>query len=252
MLINLLTYMLKENYTYFVVISLVVLGCLFGVVFFWGSYMRGVVVGRQPDQGLEFVQSEDLIIRPAVDDPLITSAREVYRTLVGEDDALMGDRAKLEDRLLIVEFGDFTDEKTRGLQNNIDKLIGKYRDRIIFVWKDFPLPFNAESRNVALAARCAQDQGEFWKYVDLVWQEEEFSQSVYLSLAGQVGLDVAKFGECYENKEKMDLIGQNMDQAQNYGVTGVPYLFIGGKRFDPVDKGYEYEDLERIVESELE
>ena len=96
-------------------------------------------------------------------------------------------------------------------------------------WRDFPY-LGQESLNAALAARAAQDQGMFWEYHDLLYENQSggFSEERLIELAGETGLDVERFEE--------DLAGGRFEQAvekdfrggQRMGFTGTPTFVING------------------------
>lgn len=58
------------------------------------------------------------------------------------------------------------------------KLVEKYvRDGTLRIeWRDFPY-LGQESANAAFAARAAQEQGKFWEYHDLLYENQESANS---------------------------------------------------------------------------
>src|SRR5262249_25577273 len=47
-------------------------------------------------------------------------------------------------------------------------VLAKYGNKVRFVWRDFPI-ITADSFKAAEAGQCAQDQGRFWPFHDLVY-----------------------------------------------------------------------------------
>lgn len=80
------------------------------------------------------------------------------------------------------------------------ELIEKYVDdgTLRIEWRDFPY-LGQESANAAFAARAAQAQGGFWRYHDILYANQEstnsgaFSDERLLGFAREAGLNVEKF-----------------------------------------------------------
>jgi len=242
----------SKNHIYFIIIALITLCALFFLVSCWKIYIYNSIQ-TTPDSYIQIEDSDqDVIIGSIAKNSLITSAQDVYRTLLESNDPILGQTSgNLDDKVLVIEFGDFTDDDTKGLSQDVHQLLSDYAEDIIFVWKDFPLAFNLESRNASLAARCAQEQDGFWEYYNLLLQQNTLDYQIYLSLANQLNLNISKFSSCYEKQQGLEIIGNNMQQAEDYGVDSVPYLFIGGRKFNPINMGYQYEDLARILQEEI-
>lgn len=252
----------KSNFKYFIIGSMLVLVLAFLIMSFWRSYWRTAVIREAENFRGDYAENyrnyfankldeNGLEISGLSDDPLITSAGEVYKALVKKTDPIRGGEVKdLNRKLLIVEFGDFSDEVSRTLKSDMDKILATYKDQIIFVWKDFPLGVNSESRNASLAARCAQDQSKFWDYYDLLFEQRQLGEAIYFKLAEDLGLEMDDFKRCYESKDGMDLIGENMTEALDYEVGSIPYLFVGEKVFQ-VEEGYNFDALNSLVKSEI-
>ena len=112
------------------------------------------------------------------------------------------------------------------------KLIEKYVENgtLRLEWRDFPYQ-GRESASAALAARAAQEQGEFWEYHDLLYetQDQGFSQQRLVDLADEAGLDVEEFRSSLESGEHEAVVGADFREGQERGVTGTPTFVINGQ-----------------------
>ena len=71
----------------------------------------------------------------------------------------------------------------------LKELRAKYGDQIRFVWRDFPV-ITLLSPKAAEAGQCANEQGKFWEFHDLVFEHEgAIEASDLLAYAGEIGLD---------------------------------------------------------------
>ena len=77
------------------------------------------------------------------------------------------------------------------------------------------------------AAECADDQGRFWDYHDVLFQNQRALDVESLKLyAETVGLDTEDFGACLDSGAKAQLVLDDVQNAQNYGVRATPTFFI--------------------------
>lgn len=101
-------------------------------------------------------------------------------------------------------------------------------------WRDFPYQ-GQESVNAALAARAAQEQGAFWEYHDLLYENQSsgnsggYSEEALLSLAREAGLDEGRFGEALRSGRNEGVVRADMEEAQARGVSGTPAFDINGE-----------------------
>jgi protein-disulfide isomerase len=104
--------------------------------------------------------------------------------------------------------------------------------KVKFIYRDFPLNFHQYAQKAAEAAECADEQGKFWEYHDILFQKQsEWSSAGVEKLkeyAQNLGLDTAKFNECLDSGKYTDEIQKDYSDGSNYGVTGTPTFFIMG------------------------
>ncbi len=131
--------------------------------------------------------------------------------------------------VVIVEFGDFRCSFCRRFHNEtFDPLLQQYEGRIRYVFRDHPT-LTDESFPAALAAECADDQGAFWEFRDLLFAAQSpITRETFIQFATDTGLEVDQFAECYDNQTPRDEIVQDFVDAQSAGVTGTPTFFING------------------------
>ncbi|MFT4312483.1 MAG: DsbA family protein [Candidatus Woesearchaeota archaeon] len=96
-----------------------------------------------------------------------------------------------------------------------------------FVYKDFPVVGGQEA---AEAAWCAQEQGQFWEYHDLVFENHQSISNANLkSWAAQLGLDTAQFNECLDSGQYEERVLSEAIVARDLGVQGTPTFIINGE-----------------------
>ena len=118
-------------------------------------------------------------------------------------------------------------------------------------WRDFPY-LGQESANAALAARAAQDQGKFWEYHDLLYENQSggFSDERLIELAREAGLDVEKFEEDLASGRFEGSVVEDFQEGQQRGITGTPTFVINGRVLAGLQPLEVYEDAIEQAEEE--
>ena len=150
----------------------------------------------------------------------------------------------------IVEYIDYQCERCKKLQKTVIKLLQKYRGKIRLVWRDLPISFHNRSRLAAIASRCAQNQGEFWKMSDqLLMSGGDLSDDEFEHRALGIGLNMKSFQSCLAKPVDAELrVDESLESAKELNIIGAPVLFINGKRLSNVQSPRE---LMEIVEEEM-
>ena len=155
--------------------------------------------------------------------------------------------------VVFVEYLDFECEACLSLYPTVEELRAEYGDRVTFVVRYLPLHGN--SVEAAQAAEAAKDQGEFEAMYKALfdnateWGHQETSQrELFFSYAEEIGLDMERFEEVYDDPATATRIEQSAADAQALGVTGTPTFFVDGKRLEPT----RVEDLTDPLDAALE
>ena len=119
-------------------------------------------------------------------------------------------------------------------------------------WRDFPYQ-GQESVNAARAARAAGEQGKFWEYHDLLYENQgsgnsgAFSDENLWGFARELGLDVERFESDFESEAISAAVQEDFEAGQSAGISGTPTFEINGRRlvgFQPL------ETFEQAIEEE--
>ena len=106
--------------------------------------------------------------------------------------------------------------------------------RLRLEWRDFPY-LGRESRRAAVAARAAQEQGRFWEYHDVLFENQKgenngaFSDENLVAFAEKAGLDVERFEAMLESGEYEEVVDKDFREAQDAGIQGTPSFEINGQ-----------------------
>ena len=137
-------------------------------------------------------------------------------------------------QITIVEFGDYQCEACyHWFHNTRDTLIDNYietgKAKLIFV----DLPFiGQDSRIAAQASYCAEDQGKYWEYHEILYIFQEGENSGWAdrdrlnSFAFSLDMNMDEFNDCMDYSKYAKRVQANYDEAVKNGVQGTPTFII--------------------------
>ncbi|KKW44388.1 MAG: DSBA oxidoreductase [Parcubacteria group bacterium GW2011_GWA2_56_7] len=167
--------------------------------------------------------------------------------VVSDDDPSIGNA---EAKLTIVEFADFGCPFSREASFAIRALALTYGDRIRYIYRDFPIPeLHPDAQAAAEAGECADDQGKFWAYHDMLFQNQnDLSRPALRQYAASVGLNLAKFDQCMAGGRHRAEVLEDYQAGIDAQVFGTPTFFFNGQ---PVSGAIPLKDLQTLIEAFL-
>lgn len=141
--------------------------------------------------------------------------------------------------LTLVEFSDYQCRFCKQFHSaTFDQLHRDYIDKgkLRFLSRDLPLDMHANAGRAAQAARCAGDQGQFWKMRDtLIANAANLDSEALLNYAESLYLDVAKFSACLDSQKYKSEVQKDIDQAGSLGIIATPAFVLGKTTAEGVD-----------------
>ena len=103
-----------------------------------------------------------------------------------------------------------------------------------FVVRDLPLVSkHPDALEAALAAGCAEEQGKYWDYHDILFKNQDaLKRDDLIHYAKILLLDEEKFTSCLDNKRRLGEIQKDMADAKALGVSGTPTFFVDGYKLE--------------------
>jgi protein-disulfide isomerase len=152
--------------------------------------------------------------------------KKTVKKIEGENNYWIG---SANPKITIIEFADFNCQFCKNSFPTIREIGLKYKDSVKIIFRDMPLLDG--SVDLALAARCAGEQGLFWPMHDKLYlnQGVESLEKLY-ELANQIGADNTKLQNCFKGKRYLSQINKNFSDGDELGVTGTPTWFINGTK----------------------
>lgn len=170
-----------------------------------------------------------------------------FRAAVGVDGP---SRGPANAPVTIVEFEDFQCPFCKKAQETVQQLLIRYKDTVRLVHRDFPLqPLHPAAWKAHEAGRCAEQQGKFWEYHDLLYKNPPAAGPEQLTAyASQLGMDSGDFKKCLDSGKFKAVVQRDEDEGDRLGVQGTPAFFINGR---PLSGAQPESEFSRIIEEEL-
>ena len=161
----------------------------------------------------------------------IESAKITMDTFVSNGSPILGDPNA---PITLVEFGDYQCHYCNVFFQTIeDDIIKNYvkTGKVKIIFKDYNI-IGEDSVKASQGAHCANDQGLFWEYHDILysnWTGENngWASSENLAIfAQQIDLNMNKWSECMNKGSHSQIILNSNDDARTLKLTGTPAFFI--------------------------
>jgi protein-disulfide isomerase len=150
--------------------------------------------------------------------------------------------------------GDFQCPACKIAEPLMKQIIDTYKDRVLFVWKDFPLlQIHRHAQEAADAARCAQDQGKFWEYHDKLyetqdtWVAENDPAGRFAQFGRELGLKEPEFSSCVQAKSGDARVSRDIAEGLQNGVDRTPTIFVNKQRLFPTT----FDAWKQVIDQEL-
>lgn len=148
----------------------------------------------------------------------------------------------------IEEFSNFECPYCARASRTVEQIILAYGDKVNIKFRH--MPFNLESKKTAEASECARDQGKFWEYHHILFNNPNSLNVKNLKEhAEQLALDIEQFNNCFDSGEKRNIIEIDLKEAIQRGVEGTPTFFINNKKLVGAQP---FEALKTLIDIELQ
>ncbi len=144
-------------------------------------------------------------------------------------------------KVVVQEFADFQCPYCKQFHDNIlPQVISQYiaTGKIRFEYHHFIVidqnVGGTESRRAAQASECANDQGRFWDYFNMLFTNQgaegsgAFSNSRLKAFAAALGLNTSQFNSCLDSGKDAQKVVADEAQASSHNLQGTPSILVNG------------------------
>jgi protein-disulfide isomerase len=164
-----------------------------------------------------------------------------------------------KDGITLVEYGDYECPYCGQYFPIVKQIQTEYNSQIYFQFRNFPLvSIHQNAFAGARAAEAAAMQNQFWQMHDLLYEQNELSQSnpsastwvnasdpttFFDQYAQQLGLNLTKFKADYASGTVNNLINADMAEGNKLNIQGTPTFFLDGKQISVGESASSFETL---------
>lgn len=181
--------------------------------------------------GLILLSKKDTV-NVADTDP--TKAISESATAIG--DHVYGNKAA---KVVLIEYGDFQCPGCGGAFPQLKTLKEAYKDKIAFIFRNFPLTtIHPNALAAATAAEAAGLQGKYWEMHDKLYENQNAwsgidaskRTDVFTGYASDISLDTEKFKNDLSDQKVVAKINRDRALGNKLGVNSTPTLYLGSEK----------------------
>jgi protein-disulfide isomerase len=183
----------------------------------------------------------------------LTGNPPVETAVVPQDSATDITYGPTDATVVVTEYSDFQCESCARSAPMLAALRAKYGDRVLFVFRFFPLAYHEYGMLSAQAAYAAHLQGKFWEMHDLLYKrQKEWAGSAdaypyFEAYASGLGMDMTSFRTDVAAQTTKDFITGQAAAATEAGVTHTPWFAVNDKVLVPKS----IHDFEALIDAGL-
>lgn len=178
--------------------------------------------------------------QPQTPDNSSEVAKVPIKVLIKDDSWSIGSASA---KVSVVEFADFQCSSCKVYEPILKEVKSKYKDEVLFVFRQFPLvQAHPDAMSAALAAQAAGNQRKFWEMASKLYDNQptlkvdgkftdEFQKENLISYAKQINLDMEKFTKDFDSDSTLQRVLNDIADGNKIGISGTPSFFINGKQF---------------------
>ncbi|MDP3728868.1 MAG: thioredoxin domain-containing protein [bacterium] len=183
------------------------------------------VSDEEQNATLYITKNGDLLFPSAIDISDFQFEETQTFAVEAADDPVLGNANA---SLTIVEYSDFECPYCGQTYWTMKLVLADYADDVNIVYKNYLLPKHAYAQKAAEAAECANLQGDFTAYHDMLFENQDALNVKDLKqYAVNLGLDTAAFNECLDSGIMAEEVAADQAEGVALGVKGTPTFFIG-------------------------
>ncbi|MFH0749373.1 MAG: thioredoxin domain-containing protein [Candidatus Gottesmanbacteria bacterium] len=131
----------------------------------------------------------------------------------------------------LVEFSDFQCPACAQFYPTVKQLTEKYKDSLLFVYRNYPLPAHPMAIPAARAAEAATQQGKYWEMHDALFAGQKYlSDSFIASEAAKLGLIMDTFERDIKSQVVQSAIDADTNVGNAIGINATPTFYLNGMK----------------------
>lgn len=148
---------------------------------------------------------------------------------------------KTDAKVVLVEYGDFQCPSCGGAHPQVKLVMEEYKDKVLFIFRNFPLTtIHPNARAAAAAVEAAGLQGKYWQMHDAIFENQNQWTNLtgtqrtdqFVQFANTLGLDTARFTEDLSAETVNKKISFDQAMGKKLDVSATPTFYLNGEKID--------------------
>jgi protein-disulfide isomerase len=149
----------------------------------------------------------------------------------------------------VIEFSDYECPFCKRAEPTVAQMLKEYAGKVRLEFRHFPLEsIHPQARGAAEAAVCAEEQGRFWEFHELVFAGGGLAPPKLLEHAAKAGLDTNAYQACLASGRGKQRVDADLAAGKAVGISGTPAFFVNGVAFSGA---IPIEDFRKAIDAEL-
>ena len=164
---------------------------------------------------------------------------------------------KADSPVILTEFVDFQCEACLGYYPHVKEVKEKYKDKVKFQIRYFPITSGHKfAMKAAIAAEAAARQDKFFAMHDKLfegkktWEQTTDPQKYFDQYAKEIGLNMDKYKKDLENEDVVAVINRDLQDVTELKGEGTPTFLLNGKKIE--NPGPSVEKLSSLLDQALQ
>ncbi|MFZ3010191.1 MAG: thioredoxin domain-containing protein [Candidatus Microsaccharimonas sp.] len=146
-----------------------------------------------------------------------------------------------DSKVILIEYGDFQCPSCGGAHPQIKEITEEYKDKVLFIFRNFPLTtIHPNARAAAGAVEAAGLQGKYWEMYDVVFENQSEWESLngtertdkFISYAVELGLNKDTFLKDIASTNVNQKISFDQAIGKKINVDSTPSFYLNGEPLD--------------------
>lgn len=160
----------------------------------------------------------------------------------------------------LVVFEDLECPFCKQFHSTLNQISQEYKDKVVLVYRHFPLDIHPKAAKEAEAAECVGELGgndKFWAFVDKIFEitpsNNGLDPAELPKSAVALGINKTQFETCLNSNKYTKKVQDAVENAIASGGTGTPYSIIIGKdgKKYPVSGALPLAQIKTVIEEAL-
>lgn len=181
-----------------------------------------------------------------------TSSQTVNPPPVVKEDIVSGNPQKA--KVTLIEYADFQCPACAEYAPLVTKLKEDFGDKLLLVYRFFPLPQHQNAILSSQASFAARKQNKFLEMSDLLygnqvmWADSAKAKDIFVEYAKKLNLNLSQFTTDLDSEAAKKFIEEQKNAGVSIGISGTPTFFVNGKF---IQNPPSYSAFKQIIQDEL-